>query len=318
MSDRKWRRGALCLWNGGSSRACRHLVAVIMIALLPGLAVGAAPAATLTYQELLACKPPEATARLQYGSDKRQIGDLYLPKGKGRHRVVVLIHGGCWLAQLPGLQLMAYMAGDLSRHGFAVWNIEYRRLGEPGGGYPGTFRDVADAIDSLRLLAKRYPLDLHHVLAVGHSAGGQLALWAAARARLPKTSAIYRADPLPIARVVSLAGIDDLKAYRNLGPDACGGPRVIDALVGYGHRDPFDIYTDTSAARLLPLGVPQTIISGAKDPIVPPAFGDAYAAKAKAAGDRVKAITIAGAGHFELIDPQSAAYKQVRAAVERF
>ena len=228
---------------------------------------------------------------------------------------VLMIHGGCWLAQLPGLELMVYAADDLRQHGFAVWNIEYRRLGEPGSGYPGSFRDVADAIDSLRVLAKTYPLDLRRVIVVGHSAGGHFALWAAARAHLPKASPVYRANPLPIAQVVSLAGIGDLKAYRNRGSGACGEPRTIDALVGYAHRNPFDIYTDTSPAALLPLGVPQTIISGARDPIVPAAFGDAYAAKAKAAGDRVKAITIKDAGHFELIDPQSKAFETVRAAI---
>jgi acetyl esterase/lipase len=300
----------------------RLAVAIVMAALaaasLPALASVRARAGPVDYKTLLARKRPVATARVQYGLHKQQFGDLYLPSGAGRHRVVVLIHGGCWLAQLPGLELMSYMADDLRLHGFAVWSIEYRRLGEPGGGYPGSFRDVADAIDSLRLLAKRYPLNLHDVVAVGHSAGGHFALWAAARAHLPKTSAIYRADPLPVARVVSLAGVGDLEAYRDRGSGACGGPRVIDALVGYPHRSAFDIYTDTSPVDLLPLGVPQTIISGALDPIMPAVFGNAYAARAKAAGDRVKAITIAGAGHFELIDPKSAAYKQVRAAIERF
>lgn len=286
-------------------------------AVLAAFAAGCAQAAPLDYKDLLARKRPVASKRIAYGRLPQQFGDLYLPSGSGRHRVVVLIHGGCWLAQLPGLELMAYMADDLRRHGAAVWSIEYRRLGDPGGGYPGSFRDVADAVDALRILAKDYPLDLGHVVVAGHSAGGHLALWLAARRRLPKTSPVYRADPLPIARVVSLAGIGDLKAYRNRGPGACGEPRTIDALVGYARRNPFDIYTDTSPAALLPLGVPQTIISGALDPIVPAAFGTAYAGKAQAAGDPVKAITIAGAGHFELIDPKSKAFETVRAAIAR-
>lgn len=290
------------------------LIGAALVALVPPFA----RAAPLNYKDLLARKRPVATKRIQYGPLKQQFGDLYLPSGGGRRPVVLLIHGGCWLAQLPGLDLMAYAADDLRQRGYAVWNIEYRRLGEPGGGYPGSFRDVADAVDTLSILAKTYPLDLKRVTAVGHSAGGHFALWAAARARLPKTSLVYRANPLPIARVVSLAGIGDLKAYRNRGAGACGEPRTIDALVGYAKRNPFDIYTDTSPVKLLPLGVPQTIVSGALDPIVPAAFGNAYAGKAIAAGDRVKQITIAGAGHFELIDPKSEAFKTVRAAIERF
>lgn len=286
-------------------------------ALLAALTAVCAHAALLDYKELLARKRPVATKRIHYGPLEQQFGDLYLPAGGGRHRVVVLIHGGCWLAQLPGLELMAYMADDLRQHGDAVWSIEYRRLGEPGGGYPGSFRDVADAVDFLRILAKRFPLDISRVVVAGHSAGGHFALWVAARARLRPSSALYRKNPLPVARAVSLAGIGDLEAYRNRGPGACGEPRTVDALVGYGRRSPFDIYTDTSPAALLPLGVPQTIISGALDPIVPAGFGKAYAAKATAAGDPVKEITIAGAGHFELIDPQSKAFKTVRAAIEQ-
>jgi acetyl esterase/lipase len=299
-------------------RSMRWLAKTALLgAVLTAFAPVFANAAPLTYTDLLARKRPVATKRIQYGPLKQQFGDLYLPSGGGRHRVVVLIHGGCWLAQLPGLELMAYAAGDLRQRGNAVWSIEYRRLGESGGGYPGSFRDVADAIDSLRVLAKTYPLDLNHVVAVGHSAGGHFASWAAARARLPESSPLYRANPLPVARVVSLAGINDLKAYRNRGPGACGEPRTIDALVGYAHRSPFNIYTDTSPAELLPLGTPQTIISGALDPIVPAEFGIAYAGKAAAAGDRVNAVTVAGAGHFELIDPQSKAFEAVRAAIEQ-
>jgi acetyl esterase/lipase len=276
----------------------------------------AAQAAPLTYTELLARERPVATKRIHYGAAAQQFGDLWLPAGKGRHRVVVLIHGGCWLAQLPGLDLMAYAAEDLRRHGDAVWNIEYRRLGEPGGGYPGSFEDIANAVDRLRELAKSYPLDLGNVVAAGHSAGGHFALWAAARSRLPKTSPLYRKNPLPIKRVVSLAGIGDLAFYHDRGAGACGGPRTIDALVGAAKRGPWDIYTDTSPAALLPIGVPQTIVSGLLDPIVPEVFGRAYAAKAAAAGDRVEVVTVAEVGHFEMIDPKSSAFEKIRALID--
>jgi acetyl esterase/lipase len=272
----------------------------------------------ISYTDLLARNRPAATKRIHYGDAPSQFGDLWLPSGPGPHQVVVLIHGGCWRADLPGLELMAYAAEDLRQHGIAIWNIEYRRLGEPGGGYPGSFEDIANAIDWLHNLANTYRLDLTNVVAAGHSSGGHLALWAAARRRLPKISPLYRENPLPIKRAVSLAGIGDLSAYRVQGPGTCGGPRIVDLLVGTASRGPWDVFTDTSPAALLPIGVPQTIISGAFDPIVPAAFGRAYAAKAASAGDRVEELTIAETGHFELIDPESSAFEKVRSMIEQF
>ena len=297
-----------------------RMLAVGVCAALAAVAWPAAPAVAdpISFMDLLARPRPAATARIHYGNAPSQFADLWLPDGNGPHPVVAMLHGGCWRADLPGVDLMAYAADDLRRRGIAVWNIEYRRLGEAGGGYPSTFEDVAAAVDWLRKIADANKLDLKNVVAVGHSAGGQLALWAAARPRLPKASALRNGDPLPIKAVVSLAGIDDLAAYRASGPPACGGPRVIDLLDGTGSRSPWDIFTDTSPAEMLPLGVPQTIVSGALDPIVPAPFGRAYAAKAKAAGDPVQEITLAGAGHFELIDPQSRAFEQIRSIIRQY
>lgn len=288
---------------------------LVLCALFQFAPAGAAP---ISFMDLLARPRPAASMRIHYGSAPSQFADLWLPGGEGPHPVVAMLHGGCWRADLPGVDLMAYAADDLRRHGIAVWNIEYRRLGEPGGGYPGTFEDVAAAVDWLRNVASANKLDLKNVVAVGHSAGGHLGLWAAARPRLPKASVLRSGNPLPIKAVVSLAGIDDLAAYRDSGPPACGGPRVIDMLDGTGSRSPWDIFTDTSPVEMLPLGVPQTIVSGALDPIVPAPFGRAYAAKAKAAGDPVREITLADAGHFELIDPQSSAFEQIRSIIEQY
>ncbi len=280
-------------------------------------AIADARARDLEFTDLLARPRPAASERIQYGAAPSEFADLWLPPGAGPRRVVVLIHGGCWRANLPGVDLTAYAAEDLRQHGFAVWNIEYRRLGEDGGGYPGSYQDVATAVDWLRKLPKSDRLDLRHVIAVGHSSGGHLALWTAARPRLPKSSPLYASNPLPIEGVVSLAGIGDLDAYRRNGPQACGGPGVVEAVAGLAARGPFDVFTDTSPVMLLPLGVPQAIVSGARDPIVPPAFGKAYAARAAAAGDRVEEVTLPDAAHFELIDPQSPAFATVRALIER-
>lgn len=277
--------------------------------------LAAAIASPINYTDLLARPRPVATQRIHYGDAPSQFADLWLPDGNGSHRLVVMIHGGCWRADLPGLELMAYAAEDLRRHGIAVWSIEYRRLGEDGGGYPGSFADIATAIDWLRKLAKPNRLDLGSVVLMGHSSGGHLALWAAARRKLAQSSPLYRANPLRIKGVISLAGIADLSAYSVQGPSACGGPRVIGLLVGVGSRSPWDVFTDTSPADMLPIGVPQAIVSGALDPIVPPAFGSAYAAKAVAAGDSVQELTIADAGHFELIDPESSAFEKIRSLI---
>lgn len=222
----------------------------------------------------------------------------------------MLIHGGCWL-DLYGLDLMNRLARDLRDRGIAVWNVEYRRLGEAGGGYPGTFADIGAAVDALRGLAGRHRLDLSRVLPIGHSAGGQLALWAAARSHLPAPTPLYSANPLALAGVVTLAGINDLAAYAANGP-ACGGAVTIGRLVGGGRGNP---YTDTSPRDLLPIGVKQLIVSGGEDGIVPAEFGRAYTAAAQAAGDRAIAITLPGADHFALIDPGSAAWARLRPQV---
>lgn len=278
----------------------------------------AAPAIAdpITFRDLLERPRAKPTMTVAYGPAPHQFAELWRPAGKGPHRTLVVIHGGCWRADLPGTELMAYLSEDLRQSGYAVWSIDYRRIGEEGGGYPGTFEDTAAAIDKLRDIAPAQSLDLRKLVAIGHSAGGHLVIWSAARPRLPKTSKLSKANPLPITGVVSLAGINDLKAYRTTGPSACGGPPTIDALTGAVDRKNINIFADTSPAALLPIGVRQSVISGALDKIVPPAFGKDYAAAAAKSGDQVKEITIEGAGHFELIDPKSDAWKKIRAEID--
>ncbi|ALL12452.1 alpha/beta hydrolase family protein [Caulobacter henricii] len=284
----------------------------IALALITASSAAAAPK---TFRQLLDMPRAQPTAHIPYGAEPEQFGDLWLPAGAGKHPVVVLIHGGCWQAKYPSVELMAYMAKDLQGRGYAVWNLAYRRLGEPGGGYPGTFVDVANGLDRLRQLAPVHNLDLRRVVVAGHSAGGHLTTWAAARPRLPKASPLRVGKPLKIRGAISLAGINDLAAYRATGPDACGGPETIDRLTAGSALS--DRYADTSPPALLPIRTPVAVISGALDPIVPPAFGVDFAARAKASGDRVEEITMAEAGHFELIDPTSAAWPRIVAVIDR-
>ena len=296
-----------------------RLMTAVLAGLLASTACAPSPAliapvetrAPITFSQLLAGPRTAADERIAYGPDALQFGELWLPRRQGPHPVIVLIHGGCWRADLPGLELMDYMAADLRDRGYAVWNLEYRRIGHPGGGYPGTFRDIAAGVDHLRTIAAPHSLDLRRVALAGHSAGGHLALWAAARDRLPAESPLRTARPLPIRGVVSLAGIADLDAYRQTGPDACGGPSTIDDLVGVQEPGGRNVLADTSPPVLLPLGDRQVVISGALDAIVPPRFGRDYAAAAAQRGDRTGSVVLEGAGHFELIDPTSASWPRV-------
>lgn len=264
----------------------------------------------LTYQDILALPHGAAGRRIAYGADPLQFGELWLPEGKGAHPLIVMIHGGCWRADLPGLELQTPLSEALVRHGWAVWNLEYRRIGHDGGGWPGAFQDVARGVDAVRGFAEANHVDLGRVVFMGHSAGGHLAAWAGARARLPRSSPLWTADPLPPSAVVTLAGINDLEAYHDTGPDACGGPTVVETLVGFQARGA-GAYADTSPTRLLPLERGQVVVSGARDPIVPPRFGEAYGSAAIKAGDPVQVLTVPEAGHFELIDPRSAAWDEL-------
>jgi acetyl esterase/lipase len=274
-----------------------------------------AVAAPITFKDLLARPRATPTQTVAYGSAPHQFAELWLPAGKGPHPTVVMIHGGCWLAELPGTELMAYISEDLRQHGYAVWSIDYRRIGEDGGGYPGTFLDTAIAVDKLKEIAPANKLDLKKLVAIGHSAGGHLVTWSAARPHLPKSSPLATPNPLPITGVISLAGINDLAAYRDKGPSACGGPATIDALVGADTRKG-ELYADTSPAALLPIGVELAVISGELDKIVPPSFGTRFAAAAAKAGDHnVTEVVFRDAGHFELIDPTSDAWKHIRAKI---
>ncbi len=212
--------------------------------------------------------------------------------------MAVLIHGGCWRADLPGLELMTPMAEDLRGRGLAVWNIEYARLGELGGGWPRTFTDVTDAVAFLARAPQAGRLDLSRVVLVGHSAGGHLALWAA-KTTHPRA-------------VVSLAGIGDLDAFARSGPGACGEPGTVRALMGGASL------AQTSPAAMLPLGPSLLMVSGASDPIVPAGFGQAFSVAARAKGQSVSELTLKGAGHFELIDPRAAAWREIAAQIQSY
>jgi len=251
---------------------------------------------------------PAADQRIAYGKDESQFGELRLPKTAGSHPVAIVIHGGCWVSQY-GLGYMGHVSAALTEAGVATWNIEYRRVGNPGGGWPGTAEDAARATDYLREIAAKYSLDLNHVVAVGHSAGGHLALLLGARKRLPKDHPLYSTNSLPLAGVVSLAGITDL---RKTGT-ACDSEAI--QLMGGEAKEKVAAYNLASPIELLPLGVKQKIIQGGADNIIPMAMATDYVEAAKKKKDDTELIALKDADHFSLVDPKSPAWPIVQEAI---
>jgi dipeptidyl aminopeptidase/acylaminoacyl peptidase len=230
--------------------------------------------------------PPAADVRLTYGSGPLQFGDLRLPEGEGPHPLAVVVHGGFWRANFS-LIAIGHLCHALARAGVATWNLEYRRIGDPGGGWPGTFDDVARGVEHAPRLADAHRLDLDRVIVFGHSAGGQLALWAARRIR--------------VRAAVSLAGVVDLveASHRGLGLGAT------DQLMGGAPEDVPDRYASGSPAAQLPLGVRQVLVHGTADQVVPLDLSERYVERARELGDDAKLVAFDAIGHFEPIDPQT-------------
>ncbi|MDT7809500.1 MAG: hypothetical protein QOJ70_3313 [Acidobacteriota bacterium] len=288
-------------WAALSALTC-GMVAVFMFFAPP------VRAQNLSFEEIEKLPAPVADHRIAYGDGPLQFGDLRLPQGRGPHPVVIVIHGGCWYSEYD-LKHVANFSAALTQMGVATWSLEYRRIGDAGGGWPGTFEDVAQGTDFLRVLARTYHLDLRRVVVVGHSAGGQLALWLAARKRLPKESPLYSPDPLPLRGIVSLAGITDLRGY---GP-GCGN--AVTKLLGGSPEEVPLRYRQTSPIELPPLRVKQRLIHGLLDKIVPLKQSRDYEVAARRKGDDVKLVTVGEAGHFDLIAPQSSAWPAVQEAI---
>ena len=248
--------------------------------------------------------------RIPYGKDRSQFVDLSLPAGTATLPVAVVVHGGYW-GSAYGNDLGAPLAADLASRGVAAWNIEYRRIGI-GGGWPSTFLDVAEAVDSLATLGQDAAggrLDLANVVIVGHSAGGQLAGWLAARHKLA-SGAVGASPAIRPVGYVSQAGVLDLVGAfdQNLGGGAVAG------LMGGSPKQFPQRYAVGSPYALLPYGIPGTLVHGLADDVVPIQQSDTFAAKAKRLGDHVTEVRLPGVDHFMLIDPTTPAWDACRAA----
>lgn len=248
-------------------------------------------------EDILSQPQPPPDERVAYSSDPNQFLDVRVPRTQGPHSVLLNIHGGFWRAKYD-LAHAGHLCEALRTVGIATLNIEYRRVGNAGGGWPGTFEDVRAAYRFVRQQGARFHLDLNRVGVMGHSAGGQLALCLAAH------------EP-SVRQVISLAGVVNLKrAFAlHLSNDA-----VAEFLGGKPDTVP-EHYREADPLELRIPQAEQSLLHGAADDTVPPEFSRDYVRQKKKAGESVQLIEIPRAGHFELIDPGSEAYRQVKSSV---
>jgi acetyl esterase/lipase len=247
-------------------------------------------------EDILSLAPPRADARVAYGGDGNQFLDLRLPSGKRPHGLVICVHGGYWRAKYD-LGYMGHVCAALTAKGLATANLEYRRVGNSGGGWPGTFADVRAAFQFLMQNANKYGFDARRVVVIGHSAGGQLGLCLAAHENGVKAA-------------ISLAGVVDLqRAYAlHLSNDA-----VVEFLGGTP-SEVADHYREADPMKLA-IGARQWLVHGAVDDVVPPAFSRDYVGVKQKAKEDARLVEIAGAGHFEVVDPRAGAWKDVERVV---
>lgn len=247
---------------------------------------------------------------IRYGSHRSQVADLWLPSdASGDLPVVVLIHGGFWRSIYTKV-LMNGLAKSVTSRGWAAWNLEYRRVGAFGGagGWPATFVDVATGIDHIAQLPG---VDTTRVVTCGHSAGGQLALWACARERASDSELVFP-TAVTLRGAVSLAGVVDLETADELGL----GNGAVSKFLGGHAKDLRDRYAKASPSALVPFGVPQVLIHGADDEVVPPVMSEQYAKSASERGDRADYVEVEGAGHREMINASGNAWGMALRSLE--
>ena len=265
-----------------------------------------------SFDDVLALPQPESVEPIAWGDHPLQNGELRLPEGDGPHPVIMVIHGGCWLADY-NRDYMRPLAAALTEQGFATWLISYRRLGDEGGGWPQTFLDVADGFDHLRVLAEQYPIDLERSASLGHSAGGHLALWLARRTQLDTNSELHSTQPLKPAVSVGLAAISDPIEYA-AGEGSCNEqtPR----LFGGMPQDQYQRYQDGSPRAGLPLPGQQILLHGEQDPIVEVGQSQDQALMSIQADGLAHLITVNRTGHFEPVMPQGPSWNLLLGALQ--
>lgn len=262
-------------------------------------------------RDILERRPKVFDKLIRYGESPQQFAELRLPRGQGPFPLLFVVHGGFWQNKYD-LSHVSHLCADLTGKGIVTCSLEYRRLGDPGGGWPGTFHDMSLATDRIiERLSSDKTIDVGRTGVVGHSAGGHLALWLVSRHNVSKVSALHSNGKNSISRALSLAGVGDLReAWR-----ARLGNGVVAKLMG-GAPDQYpDRYDAGSPIELLPSGARVVLVHGSSDDIVPVSQSKRFFDKAVALGDHLKLVRLEGVGHFELIDPLSAAWASVEQAV---
>jgi len=266
--------------------------------------------ALLSEEGVLELKGPPADTRIYYGNDLLQFGDLYLPKSDGPHPTVIFIHGGMWLGDID-IAHSAKLCAALANNGIAVWSLEYRRVGNPGGGWPGTFQDINQGADHLSTIAAEYKLDMDRVLIMGHSAGGHLALWLAARSSLPADTLVSANSPLQVRGVLGMAAVADLASIHQID----FAQEVIEGLVGGSPEQYPENYQLADPIHLqAPSDLPQVLLNGKYDDDWG-AFGITYFKCAKERGDNIRFIEAPECGHFDMMNPDLSTWSMVLEAV---
>jgi acetyl esterase/lipase len=271
--------------------------------------------------DVLTQTPPPADHRIHYAAGDMQFADLRLPDlSPGvKAPLLVFIHGGWWKAAY-GLDYAGFLCQAVRRAGIATWSMEYRRVGNPGGGWPGTFQDVAAAYDFLPQLAAHYPIDLSRTVVAGHSAGGQLAFWLAGRPHLPPSGPLSGLQHLPvrIRGLVSMAGAVDLRLTIDLAGyfTFAHDKDEVYALMGGSPAEYPERYRSGNPGEMLPLNVPQWLLQGTEDDQIPAALPQRWAERGRHMGEHVNVDMIPGADHFDLVDPTSKAWPRVMAAIQ--
>ena len=249
--------------------------------------------AMMTWDDLLSRPKPAPDATVRYGTDALQVVDVWKPAGAGPHPAVVMIHGGCWQTAIAERDIMNWIAGDLRSRGVGVWNIEYRGV-DRGGGYPGTYQDVAAAADLFAARGAEHGFRTGApVVVIGHSAGGHLALWLARRPSTGSGRAELRVD-----LAISQGGLPDLRAQTNLPDHPCGADAAVKMAGGEFAR--------TSPPEMPKGSARELQFNNDLDRIAPPSFGKAY---------RAEMVTTPGEGHVELIAPDSVSWGKQRAVI---
>jgi pimeloyl-ACP methyl ester carboxylesterase len=281
---------------------------------------------------LLCCSFPAAIAQIQipYGPDSMQYGELTIPEGSGPFPIATFLHAGCWRSSERMIGAYQAMAKEMARHGIASWNLQYRGATSPGGGWPGTWLDIANGFDKLQELAQNYPLDIDRAVVVGHSSGGHYGAWLAMRSQLPPDSEIFVEPKVnPMALVMADAYINPL-VIDSLGTGGefyCGEP-LLEKLIGGPVEENIDNFIQISPLEWLPWGIPQDyIVSTYRYPVsLPREFAEGktawrslpdYPALAVLAGDEVNMRLISNEDHGAFVREGERGYHATVSAVLR-